>query len=88
MGDSRDNQNICLAPGIYLNIEKHHLRHRGFRRDSSLQAAWDTLIARTTGFIQPHEVYVSRNEGNKNCQLWNSGSVHVPGVYRFEENAL
>ena len=36
-----------LPEDVYYKIKKR----RGFRRNSSLKAAWDTSIARTTGFM-------------------------------------
>jgi len=36
-------------------MKKRQLWDRGFRRNSSSQAAWDTSIARTTGFMWPHQ---------------------------------
>ena len=60
-----------------LCIIKRHLCDRGFRPNPSLQAAWDTSIARTTGFMWPHQR--CSHEGNKIWQLWNSVSVKVCG---------
>ena len=36
---------------VYYKMNKRQLRDRGFRRNSSLQAAWDISIAGTTGFM-------------------------------------
>ena len=49
---------------------------RGFRRNSSLQAVWDSRIARTTGFMWPDQGWFLF-EGNKFWQLWNSVSVQI-----------
>ena len=38
-------------------MKKRQLWDRGFRRNSSLQAAWGTSIARTTGFMWHQECY-------------------------------
>ena len=43
---------IVTPPRIIKLDETPAVRDRGFRRNSSLQAAaWDTPIARTTGFM-------------------------------------
>ena len=39
------------------DIKKRQLWDRGFRRNSYLQAEWDTSIARTTGFMWPRQEY-------------------------------
>ena len=36
-------------------FKKSQLWDRGFRRNSSLQPVWDTSIARTAGFMWPHQ---------------------------------
>ena len=36
-------------------MKNRQLWDRGFRRNSSLQAGWDTSIAGTTGFMWPHQ---------------------------------
>ena len=38
-----------------FQTKKRQLWDRGCRRNSSLQALWDTWIARTTGFVWPHQ---------------------------------
>ena len=47
---------IAMTPvrrgGIHYKMKKRQLRDRGFRRNS---AAWDTSIARTTGFMWPNQ---------------------------------
>ena len=52
---------------------------RTFRRNSSLQAAWDTSIARTYGFYVTSSKMLVHIEGNKIWQLWNSVSVQICG---------
>ena len=37
--------NVCITK------KSRQLLNRGFHRNSSLQAAWDTSIARTAGFL-------------------------------------
>ena len=44
---------VCDLPNY--KMKKPQLWDRGFRRKSSLRDAWDTSIARTTGFMWPHQ---------------------------------
>ena len=47
---------LCVRPwfDVLKKMKKRQLWDRGFRRNSSLQDAWDTSIASTTGFMWPH----------------------------------
>ena len=56
---------------------KRQLWDRGFRRNLSLLAAWDTSIARTTGFIRSHEGCWS------SLKVTKSDSCRTQGVYRY-----
>ena len=54
--DSFEHYYYYFSRGALYNKDKERqLWDRGFRRKSSLQAVWDTSIARTTSFIWPHE---------------------------------
>ena len=47
---------ICICIYVYITTSKKRLRwYRGFRRNSSLQAAWDTSIARSSEFEWHHQ---------------------------------
>ena len=51
-------------------------------RTSSSQAAYDTPIALTMGFMSPHEEYMFIIEANKIWQLWNSGvCIYIWYIY-------
>ena len=62
---------------IYYKTKTRQLWDPAFRRNSSLQATWDTSIPRTTGFSWPHQGCRVLVEGNKIWQLWNSVSVLI-----------
>ena len=45
------NKDLTFLMRSHNKMKKCQLWDRGFRRNSSSQAAWDTSIARTTGFM-------------------------------------
>ena len=47
----RQPEKLYSCAAVYCKNKKRQLWDRGSRRNSSLQAAWDTSIARTTGFM-------------------------------------
>ena len=60
---------VLVSAGIYIytyKIKKRQVWDRGFRRNSSLQAAWDTSIARTTGFMWTSSKMFSPSWGEQN----------------------
>ena len=61
-----------------MKYKKRQLWDRGFLRNSSLQAVWDTSIARTTGFMLPHQRCESLLRGTK------SDSCGTQWVYKYD----
>ena len=62
---------------ILFFLKKRQVWDRGFHRNSSLQAAWDISIARTTGFMWPHQERKSLLRGTK------SDSCGSQWVYKY-----
>ena len=79
----QDRRVSCLLL-FNLNIitpfktKKRQLWDRGFRLNSSLKAVWDTSIARTTGFMWPHQGCQPLLRGTK------SDSCGTQWVYNYE----
>ena len=67
----------CYWCRVYYKMKKRQLWDRGFRRNLSLQAVWDTSITRGTGFMWPHQECWSLLRGTK------SDSCGTQRVYKY-----
>ena len=76
---------------VYYKIYKRRLWQRGFRRNSYLQAAWDTSIARTSGFMHinisgmKHAIRKTVNLSNQ-TYLWIDCSIFYKKAYYLRGN--
>ena len=87
-----DKNSSCSQPGyIHYKTQKRRQWDRRFRRNSYLQAAWDTSIARTSGFMHinisgmKHAIRKTVNLSNQ-TYLWIDCSIFYKKAYYLRGN--